>query len=82
MRPSHQSRWLLVSGHLFVWAFFILIIDGATVIAASKHRLPVKPTYVYAIISLGLLTTAVLTSGWSKLLNDKAFLFRFLRSPH
>jgi O-Antigen ligase len=78
MRPSHQFRWLLASGHIFVWAFFILIFDGATVIAASKYGLPVKPTYVYAITSLGLLTTAVLTSGWSKLLNDKAFFVPFL----
>ena len=78
MWPSHQSRWLLVSGHVFVWAFFILIIDGATVIAASKHGLPVKPTYVYAVISVGLLATAVLMSCWSKLLEDKAFFVPFL----
>jgi hypothetical protein len=43
----------------FIWAFFLLVADQTLVIAAFKFGFPVKPTYVYAIISAGLLITAL-----------------------
>jgi hypothetical protein len=40
-----------MTAKFLVWAFFLLVADQALVIMGSKFGLPVKPTYVYAVIA-------------------------------
>jgi hypothetical protein len=43
---------------VLIFSFFLLVTDQALVIAAFKFGLPIKPSIVYALISLGLLLSA------------------------
>lgn len=70
---------MIVSARVLIWAFFLLIVDQALVLAASKFGLPVKPAYFYFAISFGLLISAILIGIDPRtFLEERLFFFSFL----
>ncbi|MET3908986.1 O-antigen ligase [Bradyrhizobium sp. S3.3.6] len=78
MTPPLRSRAFTLIGHLFVWVFFVLIVDGTLTIASGKYSLPFKPAYIVATTTIGLLISALLTSDPRRLLNAKPFFLPLL----
>src|SRR5260370_38758093 len=63
----------------FLWTFFFLIVDETLVILGFKFGLPVRPTYAYAIIAVGLLASALMAErSLRQLTTAKAFFVPFL----
>jgi hypothetical protein len=58
-----------------IWAFFILIIDHALVLAVSRCGLPVQPIGIYAAIAAGLFVAAVWIERGISPLNDARLFF-------
>ncbi len=69
------SRAEIIAGTICIWAFYLLIADEALVLLGTKFGLPVKPTVIYAAVSLGLVISALAISRSARpLLEVKGFL--------
>lgn len=69
----------MIVAKAFIWAFYLLIGDQALISLGSKFTvLPIKPTYAYAVIALGLLTSgAALHRGLRPLKSALSFFAPF-----
>lgn len=64
---------------IFIWLFFLLIVNQTLVITGFKFGLPIKPSIFYAVIALGLIVSALLQRrSLRPLATAKGFFLPFL----
>jgi hypothetical protein len=70
---------LRTAARVFIWMFFILIIDQVLTLAGYKFRLPVRPVLIYAVIAVGLFAAAVqIERGLAPLKEAQLFFAAFV----
>jgi hypothetical protein len=77
-RSDSDTPLLAMTAKFFTWTFFCLIVDQ-TLVMGFKLGLPVKPTYAYTIIAIGLFASALLAGcSLRQLTSAKVFFIPFL----